>query len=65
MNTSLQWFAHVEPKLIRREGGGWLAMSPDEAAISIAVIAWQVDDARAAFAKAVRAWTTLLDEPSP
>ncbi len=63
MLVSPEWFAQVEPRLIRREDGGWLAVSPQGAPLPIGVVAWTADDARSAFVRALREWRALLDEP--
>jgi hypothetical protein len=54
-------FDQVEPTLLRREDGGWLAVSPPNAPLLIGVAAWSADDARDRFVRAAREWTALLD----
>lgn len=63
MLVSEEWFSQVEPKLLRREDGGWLAVSPPGAPLPIGVAAWSVEDARNAFVRELKAWKALLDEP--
>lgn len=63
MSVSQDWFATVEPKLLRREDGGWLAVTPPDAPLPIGVAAWSVEDAKNAFVRELRAWKALLDEP--
>ena len=58
------WFASVTPKLLRREDGGWLAISPKGAPLPLGVAAWTAEDARNAFAREIRAWKALLQEPA-
>lgn len=52
--------APPEPKLIRRENGGWLAVSPPGVQPSIGVVGWAAEDAKNAFARAWREWQQLL-----
>ncbi len=63
MQLSREWFTKVEPRLIRREDGGWLAVTPVGAPLPIGVAAWTAEDARSAFVRALREWGLLLDEP--
>ncbi len=51
----------MECRLIRRENGGWLAVSVDDAPIGIGVEAWSVDDARYRFRRAAREWAELFE----
>lgn len=48
------------PKLLRRDDGGWLAVSPDDAPLHIGVSAWSADDAREKFGRELREWIALL-----
>jgi hypothetical protein len=52
----------IRPDLIRRTGGGWLAVSPKEAKISIAVTASSNVDAAEKFKSVYARWTELLSE---
>jgi hypothetical protein len=52
----------IEPRLLRREDGGWLAVSPPDAPLHVGVAAWSADDARDRFARELDAWADLLDE---
>jgi hypothetical protein len=54
-------FDHTEPTLLRREDGGWLAVSPASAPLHIGVAAWRADDARDRFVRAAKEWAQLLD----
>jgi hypothetical protein len=56
VSTDIQF----SPRLLRREDGGWLAVSPDDAPIHIGVSAWSADDARTKFDRELRAWAALL-----
>lgn len=51
----------MEPNLIERESGGWLALSPDASGLRIGVTAETADAARRAYEAARAAWQQLLD----
>jgi len=51
----------MEPRLIERECGGWLAVTGPGDSPKIGVTAPSQDQAGAAFAKAAEAWRLLLD----
>jgi hypothetical protein len=57
-------FDQTEPTLLRREDGGWLAVSPPNAPLHIGVAAWSADDARDRFVRAAKEWAHLLDGQS-
>ena len=60
----LEWFDRVTPRLLRREDGGWLAVTPKGSPLPIGVAAWTAEDARSAFAREVKAWEALFkDQP--
>ncbi len=59
--VSATGFDQTEPTLLRREDGGWLAVSALNAAFHIGVAAWSADDARDRFVRAAREWAALLD----
>ncbi len=61
MSSSSDRFARIEPQLIRRENGGWLAVTPIDAPVPIGVTAWSADEARNQFVRALREWAALLD----
>jgi hypothetical protein len=63
MELSRDWFTQVEPRLIRREDGGWLAVTPPGAPLPLGFAAWTAEDARQAFVRGLREWGALLDEP--
>ena len=48
------------PRLLRREDGGWLAVSPDDAPLRIGVLAWSAEDARDRFDRELREWVALF-----
>lgn len=52
----------IEPRLLRREGGGWLAISEPGAKLRIGVVADTADEARARFGRELAAWQSLLNE---
>ena len=62
MITSREWFDRPEPVLLRREDGGWLAVSRGDAPLRIGVAAWSAEDARNRFAAESRAWRALLEQ---
>jgi hypothetical protein len=49
------------PRLIARECGGWLAVSPPESPLKLAVIGDTEAAARAAFDVEAKAWDRLAD----
>lgn len=58
-----QWLDNFCPRLVRREGGDWLAVSERGAPIRIAVIGLTADEARNRLRDEAEQWGTLLDEP--
>jgi hypothetical protein len=64
MSRVSEWCENPEMRLVRREGGGWLAASVLGAPLSIAVVGASSDQARARFAGLVAAWRELLDDTS-
>lgn len=61
MSTTLMRFKNIEPKLVRRENGGWLAISPVGASLRVGVEAWSAEDARVRFVRELGEWSALLD----
>ncbi len=57
-------FDQIQPTLLRREDGGWLAISPPDAPLHIGVGAWSAEDARNRFVRELREWRLLLDAPA-
>ena len=55
-------FEHIEPTLLPRQAGGWLAVSERSAPIRIGVIGLSQEDARDKFRAEAREWGALLDE---
>lgn len=53
-------FPFAEPRLIRRDSGGWLAMSDAALPIAICTTGLTADDARLSFETAFGAWRDLL-----
>jgi len=64
MMMSAEGFAQVEPILIRRENGGWLAVTQAGTPITMGVVGWSAEDARSAFVRAAREWAWLQNEPA-
>ena len=52
----------VEPKLVSRACGGWLALTPDDMALKFGVCAPTEGAARKAFARSLAAWDKLGEE---
>lgn len=61
MMTIDQW-VDPQPRLLRRENGGWLAVSEPGAPISIGVIGLTSEIARDRFKTEAAAWRRLLGE---
>jgi len=59
----VSWFGSVEPRLIRRYCGGWLAVSPPDAPLHIGVVAETADRARTNYAHELGEWRRLLEQP--
>lgn len=62
MSTSCERFGQIKAALVRRENGGWLAVSEEGAPLRIGVTASSADEARSRFAWAIHEWSILLDE---
>lgn len=55
----------LEADLVRRTGGGWLAVARPDSPIVVAATARTEEDARAAFQSISQRWLELLDnEPA-
>jgi hypothetical protein len=52
----------ISPDLIRRFGGGWLAISPKWAFLSIGVTAKTEDEARLKFGSTYKNWLEILEK---
>jgi hypothetical protein len=63
MNSPYEYLRHVEPELIPRECGGWIAIAPRGAAIRIAVTALSEPEAREKFANSMGCWVENLSRP--
>lgn len=64
----MQRTINIEPHLIPRERGGWLALSAPERPVRIAVVGSTEATAREAFAAEIAAWDRLaaqLVDPTP
>jgi hypothetical protein len=65
MDSPLEIARKVVPDLIRRTGGGWLAVAPKGAIFSIGVTAATQEEARENFCSAFARWIEIqkLDVP--
>lgn len=52
----------IRPDLIRRTGGGWLAVAPKEAAVSIGVTAKTHEEANEKFCFVYKRWIEILSQ---
>jgi hypothetical protein len=50
----------IEPNLMRRSCGGWLAVAPKDAIFSIGVTAPTANDAREQFCSTILRWLEIL-----
>lgn len=62
MNGQLNKTGEIHPEVIRREVGGWLAVSPKWARLRVGVTAETEDDARALFSQTVKRWLEIIEE---
>ena len=60
MNPTYEYLRHMEPELVSRECGGWIAIAPKGAAIRIAVTAISETEARKEFAQSLDCWIRNL-----
>ena len=51
----------IRPDLIRRTGGGWLAVAPKGAKLPIGVTALTAEEAQHRFCSAYQQWLSLLE----
>lgn len=65
MSAEADRIAGMQPRLIERECGGWLALSPDGALIRIGVTGTTDAETREAFGRAAAEWARLHDLPDP
>ncbi len=59
---SLEEFRDAEPRFVRCENGGWLALSPDDAVVGVGVFGWAVEQARYKWNRARADWINSLRE---
>ncbi len=52
--------AEIRPDMIRRTGGGWLAVAPKGAVLTIGVTAPTEEEAREKFCSVFRRWLEIL-----
>lgn len=60
MKSNKNLLLQIQPDLIERECGGWLAVSPVNASIRIGVTGSTKDDAASRFALSIRKWVETL-----
>lgn len=60
MNKGAETASAVRPDLIRRTGGGWLAVAPKDAIFSIGVTASTDDEALEKFSFVFARWVEIL-----
>ena len=61
MNLSVERIIEIPPDLVRRTGGGWLAIAPNGCPFSIAVAAPTAQEAREKFRTVIRRWVEILN----
>lgn len=61
MNVSVDREVEIRPNLIRRTGGGWLAVAPTGAVFSLGVTAATEEEARAKFRSVYSRWIEILE----
>lgn len=54
-------YGEIAPNLIKRFGGGWLAISPKGAFLSIGVTAKTEEEAREKFGSSYKDWLEILE----
>jgi len=60
MNGSVKNDGEIQPDLIRRTGGGWLAVAPSKADFLIGVTAATQEEATEKFCSVYRRWIEIL-----
>jgi hypothetical protein len=61
MNLSVDNVGEIRPDLIRRTGGGWLAVAPTGAFLSLGVTAPTEELAREKFRSVFKRWVEILE----
>lgn len=61
MNTLTDATQRITPDLVRRTGGGWLAISPKDAIFTLGVTASTEDQAREKFRTVFHRWIEILE----
>jgi len=64
MNQQYEYLRHMEPEVVSRECGGWMAKAPKDAAIRITVTAVSEAEARKQFAQSLACWIQNLSAPA-
>lgn len=62
MAASTTGYDHPEPQLIRRQNGGWLAISGPGARVRVGVEGDTADEARQKYVAELAAWLAALDQ---
>jgi hypothetical protein len=62
MVTSLDHAARVGPRLLPRECGGWLAISPSWARFSVGVAGATEEESKNRFQSTFSRWVSLVDD---
>ena len=60
MKVSADGLLQIQPRILRCEGGAWMAVSEAGAALPIGVVAQTPESARLRFTEALRSWVVLL-----
>lgn len=60
MNFDVEKIGEVRPNLVRRTGGGWLAVAPSGANLSVGVTAPTEEEARLKFRSVLGRWIKIL-----
>ena len=61
MNAVQKGVDEISPDLVRRTGGGWLAVAPNGAFLSIGVTAPTENEAREKFRSVLNRWIEILN----
>ena len=61
MNTETDYYQKIEPNVVQRKCGGWLATAPKWSPLRFGVTAATESAVREAFQLALRDWSALLN----
>ncbi|MFB6452560.1 hypothetical protein [Bradyrhizobium tunisiense] len=62
MNLAVDKFAEISPDMVRRTCGGWLAIAPKQAGVTIGVTAPSSEQAQEKFRLVLGRWVEILKE---